>query len=88
MNFVGSCTSWLCANNAPEKQLPSPTDVAGSQTAATTTTPAANTATNSAGPGPSPGSSNSCDDVIPPQKNCYRLVMLGKSLFRYNKSRQ
>jgi hypothetical protein len=29
------------------------------------------------GPGPSPGSSGSCDDSVPPAKNCYRLVMLG-----------
>lgn len=29
------------------------------------------------GPGPSPGSSGSCDDSQPPAKNCYRLVMLG-----------
>lgn len=29
------------------------------------------------GPGPSPGGSASCDDSVPPPKNCYRLVMLG-----------
>ena len=29
------------------------------------------------GPGPSPGSSGSCDDSQPPARNCYRLVMLG-----------
>lgn len=29
------------------------------------------------GPGPSPGSTGSCDDSQPPPKNCYRLVMLG-----------
>ncbi|XP_055383723.1 GTP-binding protein Rhes [Condylostylus longicornis] len=31
------------------------------------------------GPGPSPGSSGSCDDSEPPPKNCYRLVMLGSA---------
>ncbi|XP_055845515.1 GTP-binding protein Rhes [Episyrphus balteatus] len=31
------------------------------------------------GPGPSPGSSGSCDDSEPPAKNCYRLVMLGSA---------
>lgn len=29
------------------------------------------------GPGPSPGSTGTCDDSQPPPKNCYRLVMLG-----------
>ncbi|PSN41750.1 Dexamethasone-induced Ras-related protein 1 [Blattella germanica] len=32
------------------------------------------------GPGPSPGSSSSCEDSCqPPPKNCYRLVLLGSS---------
>ncbi|KAJ8897162.1 hypothetical protein PR048_002508 [Dryococelus australis] len=32
------------------------------------------------GPGPSPGSSSSCEDSCkPPAKNCYRLVLLGSS---------
>ncbi|KAI4472141.1 Small GTPase [Holotrichia oblita] len=75
MNFVGSCTSWLCSHNETEKQLASPTDIGGSQVPATATLTTNNTTV--ADPGPSPGGSNSCDDVIPPQKNCYRLVMLG-----------
>ncbi|KAK9709450.1 Ras family [Popillia japonica] len=80
MNFVGSCTSWLCSHNEAEKQLASPTDIGGSQVPTTTTTPSLTiNSTAAPDPGPSPGASNSCDDVIPPQKNCYRLVMLGSA---------
>lgn len=56
------CTNWFCTKGT-EKAPNVSTDY---QTVVTT------------GPGPSPGSSNSCDDVVPHQKNCFRLVMLGK----------
>nr|XP_022902109.1 GTP-binding protein Rhes isoform X1 [Onthophagus taurus] len=69
MNF-GACTSWLCRNNNSEKQQQQQQDGGNQeeQTPVTVTTP-----------GPSPAISNACDDVIPPQKNCYRLVVLGSA---------
>lgn len=59
---LSSCASWICKGNL-HKSPPTPTEY---------------TTTITSGPGPSPGSSGSCDDVVPPPKNCYRLVMLGK----------
>lgn len=59
---LSSCASWICKGNL-HKSPPTPTEY---------------TTTVTSGPGPSPGSSGSCDDVVPPPKNCYRLVMLGK----------
>lgn len=60
---LSSCTNWLCSKR--DGKIPNATTEYQSVVA-------------SAGPGPSPGSSNSCDDVVPPAKNCYRLVMLGE----------
>lgn len=60
------CSSWLCAKTDKENKASTP---AGDCHPAAVVT---------SGPGPSPGSSNSCEDVVPPPKNCYRLVVLGK----------
>ena len=65
MNF-GSCSSWFCAKNEQEKPIANHTTNNDHQDVITS------------GPGPSPASSTSCDDVIPPSKNCFRLIMLGK----------
>ncbi|XP_019867870.1 GTP-binding protein Rhes [Aethina tumida] len=72
--MISSCTNWLCTRKdgaAGEKMANhhphGPLERKDVQPVVTS------------GPGPSPGSSNSCDDVIPPPKNCYRLVMLGSS---------
>ncbi|KAK4877470.1 hypothetical protein RN001_009976 [Aquatica leii] len=62
---LSSCTNWLCMTKKTEKPANSTTDF----------TPPVLTS----GPGPSPGSSSSCDDIVPPSKNCYRLVMLGSA---------
>lgn len=58
---LSSCTNWFCAKR--NEKVP----IASTECHSVVTS----------GPGPSPGSSNSCDDVIPPQKNCFRLVVLG-----------
>ncbi|XP_044270296.1 GTP-binding protein Rhes [Tribolium madens] len=60
---LSSCTNWFCAKRNEKVPITS-TDCHSVVTS---------------GPGPSPGSSNSCDDVIPPQKNCFRLVVLGSA---------
>lgn len=62
---LSMCSNWLCAKTDKEK-------------ASTPSGECHPAAVVTSGPGPSPGSSNSCDDVVPPPKNCYRLVMLGK----------
>ncbi|XP_031346926.1 dexamethasone-induced Ras-related protein 1-like [Photinus pyralis] len=62
---LSSCTNWLCMKNNSKEVASPPTDF--SPPVLTT------------GPGPSPGSSSSCDDVLPPSKNCFRLVMLGSA---------
>lgn len=62
---MNRCTTWLCAKNGGGGNLHSYNDVQSP------------TAEVMQGPGPSPGSSGSCDDSQPPAKNCYRLVMLG-----------
>lgn len=61
---LSTCTNWLCSKTENKEKNP----ITSTEFSTITTS----------GPGPSPGSSNSCDDVIPPSKNCYRLVMLGK----------
>lgn len=58
---LGRCSSWLCSRSH------------GTQS----DRPGSPSADVFSGPGPSPGSSGSCDDSQPPAKNCYRLVMLG-----------
>ncbi|CAG9862074.1 unnamed protein product [Phyllotreta striolata] len=62
---LSACTNWLCAKRQPNGMpAGAPQDYQSVVTS---------------GPGPSPGSSSSCDDVVPPQKNCFRLVMLGSA---------
>lgn len=63
---LSACASWICKGNT--KSPPTPTEH--------------NMTTVQSGPGPSPGSSGSCDDIIPPPKNCYRLVVLGEISFK------
>ncbi|XP_060535201.1 GTP-binding protein Rhes [Cylas formicarius] len=63
---LGSCASWLCSKKEEEKTVPNHN---ASEYHSVVTS----------GPGPSPASSSSCDDVIPPSKNCYRLVVLGSA---------
>lgn len=59
---LSACASWICKGNT--KSPPTPTEHTMTMV--------------QSGPGPSPGSSGSCDDIVPPPKNCYRLVVLGK----------
>lgn len=59
------CGTWFCARNN------------GTTSSASVDRPRSPSSDVFQGPGPSPGSSGSCDDSIPPAKNCYRLVMLG-----------
>lgn len=63
---LSMCSSWLCTRNDKEKIATPSRDQSSSVV--------------TSGPGPSPGSSTSCDDVVPPPKNCYRLVVLGNVL--------
>lgn len=67
MNF-NMCSSWLCAKT-DNKEKP-PATPPGDYNSAIAT---------ASGPAPSPGSSSSCDDAVPPPKNCYRLVVLGSA---------
>lgn len=69
---LSMCSSWLCAKTDKENKVSTPSG--DCHPAAVVTS----------GPGPSPGSSNSCEDVVPPPKNCYRLVVLGKLLLLIN----
>lgn len=63
---LSMCSSWLCAKTDKENKASTPSGDCNPSAVVTS------------GPGPSPGSSNSCEDVVPPPKNCYRLVVLGK----------
>lgn len=58
---VNKCTTWFCTNRNNGPQYAEDKSFGEVMH----------------GPGPSPGSSGSCDDSQPPPKNCYRLVMLG-----------
>lgn len=74
---LGRCAGWLCGKTG----FASPGEnnnaaVAGHNTLSGDR-PASPVIEIMHGPGPSPGSSGSCDDSQPPLKNCYRLVMLG-----------
>ncbi|XP_025833963.1 GTP-binding protein Rhes isoform X2 [Agrilus planipennis] len=65
MNW-SSCANWFCVlNNSKGKGASSPSDQA--------------TSVITSGPGASPASSTSCDDQVPPSKNCYRLIVLGSA---------
>ena len=67
-NRFNRCGTWFCSRN----------NVAGSGGSASQMDRARSPSSDIfQGPGPSPGSSGSCDDSQPPAKNCYRLVMLG-----------
>ncbi|XP_056640002.1 GTP-binding protein Rhes isoform X2 [Diorhabda sublineata] len=59
---LSACTNWLCTKRQQNGVQTTPQDYQSVVTS---------------GPGPSPVSSTSCDDVVPPSKNCFRLVMLG-----------
>ncbi|CAG9770581.1 unnamed protein product [Ceutorhynchus assimilis] len=67
MNF-SLCTSWFCTKTEQEKPANNHSAANNEYQAVVTT-----------GPGPSPVSSGSCDDVMPPSKNCFRLIMLGSA---------
>ncbi|XP_017779820.1 PREDICTED: GTP-binding protein Rhes isoform X2 [Nicrophorus vespilloides] len=67
MDFLGCC-SWLCPGSGSMKSCTPDKQEHNTNSQAA-----------SSGPNPSPGSSNSCDDVHPLQKNCYRLVVLGSA---------
>lgn len=60
-NRLNRCSTWFCSRN-------------NDTTMDRTRSPSVDVFQ---GPGPSPGSAGSCDDSVPPPKNCYRLVMLG-----------
>nr|CAI5826072.1 unnamed protein product [Callosobruchus analis] len=79
---LSSCASWLSCSKS--ESVNSITAGAGERRAAVTevTDPQDGGITTvvTTGPGPSPASTNSCaDDVVPPPKNCYRLVVLGSA---------
>jgi len=86
LNEATSCfrdaVSRLCGSSRA-----SPNDVAlavgeapSRRTAVSEGEPEAAMCSQQSGPGPSPGSSSSCEDSCkPPPKNCYRLVLLGSS---------
>ena len=61
-NRINRCANWFCTRNI---------------NTSTEHRPSSPSADVTQGPGPSPGSSGSCDDSQPPPRNCYRLVMLG-----------
>lgn len=86
LNGATSCfrdaVSRLCGSSRA-----SPNDVAlpvgeapSRRTAVSEGEPEAAMCSQHSGPGPSPGSSSSCEESCkPPPKNCYRLVLLGSS---------
>ncbi|XP_030760826.1 dexamethasone-induced Ras-related protein 1 isoform X2 [Sitophilus oryzae] len=67
MNF-STCTSWFCSKDEEEKNMCNHR-ADNEHQSIITTEQTANTANNS----------GSCDDVVPPSKNCFRLVVLGSS---------
>ncbi|CAH1958802.1 unnamed protein product [Acanthoscelides obtectus] len=80
---LSSCASWLSCLTSDSDS--SATAGAGERRAAVTEASDPQdggiTSVVTSGPGPSPASTNSCtDDVVPPPKNCYRLVVLGRSI--------
>ncbi|XP_026481057.1 dexamethasone-induced Ras-related protein 1-like [Ctenocephalides felis] len=76
---LGRCAGWLCGKTG----FASPGENNNAAVAGHNTSngdrPASPVIEIMHGPGPSPGSSGSCDDSQPPLKNCYRLVMLGSA---------
>ncbi|CAH1171237.1 unnamed protein product [Phaedon cochleariae] len=63
---LSACARWFCSRRA----------AGGSGKGAADCPVGGDCPAAGAGPGPSAGGSGACDDVVPPPKNCFRLVVL------------